>query len=214
MLVYLAVNGAAILALGRDQLASVPAYGARILTTSGRSGGEALMGILVIIACLSSLSGMVFTGARIYFALGLRHGWMRWLSHWDQQRGTPPRSLLAQAAIGCLLLLFAGRDSNGFDRLVILAAPCYWGFIGLACLAILVLRKRDRITPVLFAVPGYPVAPLLFAALCLIMVAASGIYVVSNLEAEVYYSIGMLALGVALSIFVGTSHYRTSHTGE
>ena len=69
------------------------AFAAEIVGSVGPFG-EHFVALLVIVCCFGSLSGVVFTGARVYYALGLRHTMFAWLSGWDVRRGTPPQSLV------------------------------------------------------------------------------------------------------------------------
>jgi basic amino acid/polyamine antiporter, APA family len=207
---YVAVNAGALYVLGLQGLAQSEAFAAEVLDhrlatlTLGNRNlsipifGSQAIGLLVAISCLGALSGMVFTGARIYYALGLKHLSFAWLGGWNLRRSTPPQSLAAQATIACGLLLLAGSDANGFERLVIFAAPCYWGFTLLAVAALPVLRLRDRQTPLPFRVPLYPLAPLLFAAVCGVLVVSSTLYVLEHFKWEAIYSLVVLAAGIAV----------------
>lgn len=208
-LLYLAVNAAAIRGLGLHYLAASPAFASELLEVrfetllipvGGRDvsllgWGSRLMGVLVVVSCLGALSGMVFTGARVYFALGLRHALFSWLGGWNLQRSTPTPSLLAQAAMSCLLIAIAGSDPGGFERLVIFNSPCYWGFMLLAALAVVVLRVRDKQTPYGFRVPFYPVVPLLFAAVCALLVVTSLYFVSRYLTVHAWYTVAVFASG-------------------
>jgi amino acid transporter len=198
---YVAINAAAVYSLGLQGLVQSPAFAAEMLGSVGPMG-ERLVALLVIVCCFGSLSGVVFTGARVYHALGLRHALFAWLSGWDVRRGTPPQSLAAQAAISCLLLLVAGRDERGFERLVVFAGPCYWGFVMLAALAVIVLRQRDRRTPAPFRVPFYPALPLAFAAICGALVWGAVDFIhQSGVAVEVWYSVIVVAAGIALALW-------------
>jgi APA family basic amino acid/polyamine antiporter len=202
---YVAVNAAAVYSLGLEGLVKSPAFAVEMVGEVGPIG-ERLVALLVIVCCFGSLSGVVFTGARVYHALGLRHAMFAWLSGWDVRRGTPPQSLAAQAAISCLLLLVAGRDEKGFERLVVFAGPCYWGFVMLTALAVIVLRQRDRLTPSPFRVPFYPFLPLAFAAVCGALVWAAVAFITeSGVTIEVSYSVIVVAAGMALALWTSRS---------
>jgi amino acid transporter len=198
---YVAVNAAALHAIGLERLGTSRAFASEIASSLGSWGGT-FVALLVIVCCFGSLSGVVFTGARVYHALGLRHAMFAWLSGWDVRRGTPPQSLIAQAAISCLLLVVAGRDENGFERLVIFNGPCYWGFTLLAALAVIILRLCDRMTPFSFRVPLYPVTPLVFVAICAWLVYSSTAYIINRgIAIEVVYTVIVLIVGGVLAIW-------------
>lgn len=204
---YLAINGAAVYAMGLEQLTGSQAFARDLvairLTTAGEGiaeSGQQFVTLLVILSCLGSLSGVIFTGARVYYALGREHTLFAWLKNWDFRRSTPRQSLLAQALISCVLLAATASDDKCFDRLVIFAGPCYWGFMLLAALAVIILRQRDHHTPLPFRVPFYPFVPLAFALVCGLLVAASVSFVAANLRIEAWYTVVVIALGLLIAI--------------
>lgn len=198
---YLAINGAAVYSLGLERLSTSTAFAGEMAATMG-SFGQHFLTLLVIVCCFGSLSGVVFTGARVYYALGRRHAMFAWLRGWDVRRGTPPQSLLAQAAISCVLLGVAGRDERGFERLVIFAVPCYWGFMLLAALALIVLRQRDLKSPLPFRVPFYPLLPLAFAAVCGLLVWSAAVYIATHhVAVDACYTVIVIATGMALAVW-------------
>lgn len=214
---YLAVNGAAVYSLSLERLGSSTAFANEVLSPLG-SLGQHFVTLLVILSCFGSLSGVVFTGARVYYALGLRHSLFAWLSGWDVRRGTPPQSLLAQAAISCLLLIVSASnrtssaallDDKSFERLVIFNGPCYWGFMMLAALAVIVLRQRDLKSPLPFRVPLYPLLPIVFAVICGLLVWSSVAYIAtSGLTIEACYTVAVVGVGVILAMW--TSRHRST----
>jgi amino acid transporter len=209
-LTYLAVNGAAIAALGVGRLGRSTAFAAEIAGAWG-SLGERFVSVLVIVCCLGSLSGVVFTGARVYYALGQRHAMFAWLRGWDTRRGTPTQSLLAQAAISCTLLAVAGSNEDGFERLIVFATPCYWAFMLLTSFAVIILRYRDADTALVYHVPCYPVLPLVFATICAFLVTSSVTYMARRqLSGEVWYTIIVVAVGLVLALVASRQRLRTA----
>jgi lysylphosphatidylglycerol synthetase-like protein (DUF2156 family) len=98
--------------------------------------------------------------------------------------------------------MVAGRDEQGFERLVIFAGPCYWGFTLLASLAVIILRQRDRQTPSGFRLPLYPLIPLTFAAICGWLVYAATAYIIDKgVAVEGVYTMIVLALGGVLAMW-------------
>jgi len=197
---YLAINGAAVYALGVERLGRSEAFATDLVEGLG-GFGQRFVASLVIVCCFGSLVGVVFTGARVYHALGLRHKLFSWLGGWDARRSTPPQSLLAQAAITCALLALAGNDKQGFENLVVFAAPCYWGFTLLAALAVIVLRRQDTESPLFFRVPLHPLTPLAFAAICCVLVVSSVVYVTRHLSTQAWYTIVVIAAGLLLTVW-------------
>src|SRR5690606_22896144 len=65
---------------------------------------------------------------------------------------------------------------GGFETLVAAAAPVFWLFFLLAGVSLFVLRARDKDRPRPFAVPCYPLPPLVFCLMCAFMLQASMSY--------------------------------------
>ena len=80
--------------------------------------------------------------------------------------GTPANALIFQSAITSALLVFVGR----FQALFSIAIVSEWLAYGLAASTIFVFRKRERVEPRSFRVPGYPVVPLIFIASAAVLV--------------------------------------------
>ena len=51
------------------------------LTSLGASAGK-VVGILICITALGGINGMLFTGARIFYAVGTDHRLFSWLGRW------------------------------------------------------------------------------------------------------------------------------------
>src|SRR5438128_8294901 len=129
MAIYLLLNAAFIPALGLSGVAASKAVAAEVLALKLGEMGSIAISVLVVISCLGAINGMLFTGARVFYALGTHHPIFRWLGTWNQ-RSVPLRSLVLQTLI-TLGLVLGCRERAGFERLVVFTAPFYWGFIAL-----------------------------------------------------------------------------------
>jgi amino acid transporter len=200
VLIYVIVNQAFLHALGVEGLAVSRAVAAQVLQQRfGNRGGQAIS-LLVVISCLGGINGMLFTGARVYYALGTHHPIFRWLGTWNLQSGVPLRSLIVQTLVTLGLVIGFGLYPGGFDRLVVFTGPFYWGFIALVGVALVVLRLRGGLTAT-FRVPLYPVTPILFSLTSGAMVYAAIDYAVRNLAWEALWAGIVLASGLAVGVF-------------
>lgn len=217
--IHLVVNAAYLAALGFDGVRASRAPAADVLRTVLGTGGSRAMSALVMVSALGAIQGLLFTGSRIYTAVGADHRAFAALARWSPRTGAPLRALAAQAAAALVLVLGVGtapgrgaldaalgavgldalpwsRFGGGFDLLVAATAPVFWGFFGLTGAALLVLRRREPERPRPFRVPGHPWTPLLFCATCAGMLFAS-------LE----YARGLALLGLA-PLLPGLLAYR------
>jgi amino acid transporter len=198
--IYLAVNLAFVQALGLDGLMQSAAAAADVIRLRVGTWGAKAISILVVVSCLGAINGMLFTGARVYYALGTHHQVFRWLGRWNEKSGVPLRSLVAQTIVTLALVIAFGLYPHGFSRLVNFTAPFYWGFIGLVGVALIAIRERTRDAGISarvgnFQVPLFPVLPALFALSSAAMVYASVSYALHNLALEVWWAIAIVLVG-------------------
>jgi amino acid transporter len=220
-LIYLAVNVAYIWALGFEGVRQSSAVAADVLKLPLKDFGEKAMCLLVMIAALSSINGVIFTGSRVYATLGTEHSIFTWLGRWHERFGTPLWALVAQALITLAMILGVGTEwgrqaidqvlilcglaalpweeyFGGFGTLVTGTAPVFWGFFLLSGLSLFVLRERDQRIERPFTVPLFPVLPLVFCATSFYM-----------LYQSIKYA-GNLGLMGAIPLFLGLPLYLLS----
>jgi amino acid transporter len=159
-----------------------------------------IISLLICISALGAINGQIFTGSRIYYAMGSEHRLYAWLGRWSARRGTPVYSLLIQGAITLTLVICFGLSRNGFEGMVKFTTPGFWFFLMLVGVSLFVLRRREPAVARPFRVPGYPVTPALFCLSCAWMVYASVAYAVEHRSWEALWSIAILLVGVVMSL--------------
>lgn len=189
-LLYLLANLAFLRALGYAGFAAARAVAAEAVAAAAPQRGAQFVGGLVAISALGALSGLVFAGARIAYALGCEYRLFGALGRWSPRRGSPPIALLVQGGIAAALVLVCG---SFVETLLYTAAAVYLFYFGTS-LAVLVLRRREPQLERPFRVPGYPWPPLLFAGTCLLLIGAALRY--RPLAASVV--LGLCLLGTAI----------------
>ena len=170
----------------------------------GPWGGKAIS-VLICISALGACNGMVFTGARIYSAMGNDHRLYSWLGRWSPRFGTPVWSLVIQSAITAALIALLGRKDDAFENLVNFTAPVFWVFFLLVGVSLFVLRRREPDAPRPYRVPGFPVTPVLFCLSSTFMVYASiryAVYLAGETKGnlEILWSNGALSSIVLFAI--------------
>jgi APA family basic amino acid/polyamine antiporter len=108
-IIYLLVNLAYLLGLGFDgvQKGDVPG---RLLNQFLGKSGSATMHLIIIVSALGAVNGLIFTGARIYSALGAEHRVFAWLAQWHPRLGSPHWSLLLQWIIAVAMIGAVGTE--------------------------------------------------------------------------------------------------------
>jgi len=187
---YMLVNFAYIHGLGITGVANSKAVAADLMRRVFGESGAKLISFIVAVTALSSINATIFTGARTNFALGQDFRSFSFLGRWSDRRHTPTNALLIQGAIA-LALVFLGtithEGEKGFETMTAYTSPVFWCFFLLSGIALFVLRQREPDTPRTFQVPGYPITPLIFCAICGYLLYSSITYASSQA-----YSIGAI----------------------
>jgi len=196
---YVLVNLAYLWALGFEGLRDARAPAADVLGLAlGRWGAKG-MSLLVMISALGATNGTILTGSRVLVRLGQDYRPFLVFGRWNPRRGAPLGALAAQACVAIFLIGLVGtqfgrdavdaalgligrsavpwdRYDGGFGTLVTATAPVFWSFFLLTGVSIFVLRGKDRQLERPFAVPLYPLVPIIFCGMCGYMLYASVMY--------------------------------------
>ncbi len=198
-LIYLLANLAFVHALGFQGTCDSGAVASDVLKLPLGQWGSRAISLLICISALGAINGMIFTGARIYYAMGTDHRLYAWLGRWSERLGTPVWSLVFQAAITLALVVGFGLYEGGFGSLVNFTTPVFWIFFLLVGVSLFVLRRREPDTPRPYRVIWYPVVPLLFCLSSLFMVYASLSWAIDNRSYEAIWAVAVLLVGFGLS---------------
>jgi amino acid transporter len=187
---YLLVNTAFLHTLGYEGLKSSRAVAVDTVAAAWPQRAALFISALVCISALGAVNGLVFTGARISYALGAEHRLFRYLGQWHPRWSTPANALMIQGLIAVTLIVVLG---SFVDAILYTAATVYWFYLA-STLAIFVLRRKDPHRERPYRVWGYPVTPLAFAAVCAFLIYSAVVY-----KPEVAASgCRLLLLGLAL----------------
>jgi amino acid transporter len=199
--IYALVTLAFVHALGLEGLRSSKAVAADVLQLGLGQWGGRLISLLICVSALGAINGMIFTGARIYYAMGKDHRLYSWLGRWNSRLGTPVISLVIQAAITLALVVGFSLSKNGFESMVKFTAPVFWIFLVMVGISVFFLRFRDSATPRPYRVPGYPLTPILFCLYSSYMIYTSLDYAYHMRSWEAFWAIGLLAAGLVFCLY-------------
>lgn len=166
LVIYLLMNLAYLNAFGLEGLRRTNAVGADLMRLVAGDAGAILLSLIVCVCALSTLNATIFTGARVYYALGNDISTIRVLGVWDARGHKPGNALLLQCSIALALIAFGAVTRDGFEAMVAYTAPVFWFFLLLTALSIFVFRRRGGVANLPFRVPFYPLTPILFALAC------------------------------------------------
>jgi amino acid transporter len=169
---YLALNASFLYALGFEGLTRSQAVAAdTIATVFPRIGGQ-LISALICISALGAVNGLIFTGARISYAVGADHRVLGLLGHWNPRTGTPVPALAVQGLLACLLIVVFG---SFLELMLYAAAAVYLFYLGTG-LSLIVLRSKDPVTPRPYRVTLYPLPVLVFCGVCAFLIYRAFLY--------------------------------------
>lgn len=160
--IYILMNLAYLHAFGLQGLRASEAPAADLMRVAAGGLGAAVLSITVCAAAVSTLNATIFTGARVYYALGRDLPALQRLGKWDERGDNPTTGIVVQCVIALALVLLGAATRDGFQAMVDYTAPVFWFFMLLVGASLFVLRWRDPGRERPFRVPLYPVTPLLF----------------------------------------------------
>src|SRR5690606_36281211 len=163
--VYVLITCAYRAVLGMEGMRKSDAIAADVMRIGLGDSGAVIVSLIVCVAALSTMNATIFTGARLYHALGqdlsLRH-----LKDWSEAGNNPRSAFLAQSAIAFALLVFGAFARDGFTAMVEYTAPVFWFFLLLVGIGFFLLRRNEPNHERPFRVPLYPITPALFCLTC------------------------------------------------
>jgi amino acid transporter len=234
--IYLLINLAFVRALGFEGLRNVLPEGKAVASevlqrTRIGAVGSPLVSLLICITALGAINGLIFTGSRIYYAMGNDHRFFAWLGRWSPRWGTPVRSLAIQAAV-TLALVVGFRLMHGpadqpapgpqpaatavaalqpaapkpppptdFEGMVQFTTPVFWFFFLLIGETLFILRDREPGVRRPFRVPWFPRLAIWFYLSSLFMLYSSISYAIEKQAYEALWAVGVVLLGLAVSYF-------------
>jgi APA family basic amino acid/polyamine antiporter len=151
-----------------------------------------LMGVVIAVLLVSTVSSMIFAGPRIIQVMGEDLPALRGLAV-VSRNGIPVRAMLLQTSLTLLFIV-----TSTFEQVLLYAGFVLSLFTFLTVLGLFVLRLRRPDLPRPYRAWGYPVTPAIFLAL-------SGwtlIFILRDKPLESLYGLATLAVG-ALVYFVG-----------
>lgn len=197
--IYVLATLAFVRGLGFHGVQKSQVVAADLLRLSMGDFGSKLIALIICISALGSVNGQIFTGARVYYAMGRDHRVFGLLGHWNPQRSTPVWSLLIQGLITLGLVVAFGWYQDGFGNLLNFTTPVFWTFFFLVGLSLFVLRVRYPDVPRPYRTLFFPVTPIVFCCSCLFMIYSSVSYAIQNRTYEALWAIGVLLAGIVVA---------------
>jgi basic amino acid/polyamine antiporter, APA family len=151
------------------------------------SGGGIFVAVGVLISSFAALNGSVLSGSRIPYAQAHDGLLPMKLARVHPRYHTPAVAIMAQAVVAGIFAL-----TGAYEALYTKAIYSEWIFYALCTAAILILRRRrpDLARP--YRTWGYPVVPLIFVAVALLILVDTLI----QRPADALWCIGLTGSGI------------------
>ncbi len=157
----------------------------------GRAGGL-IFSFIVVISVLGSITAVVMAAPRVYFAMARDGLFLPSVAVVHRRFGTPARAIALQAVLASLLVV-----AGSFNEIVSYFIFVVVVFIALSVAALFRFRGEDA-NGVRYLTPGYPVIPIVFLAMILVLLVLIG----GNNPAQAFLGVAVVALGLPVYLFL------------
>ncbi|HEX7024735.1 MAG TPA: amino acid permease [Gemmatimonadales bacterium] len=154
---YVGVSFASLWVLGQAGTARSTLVAADAMKVVLGPAGGALITIAILVSTTGCNNGMVFTAARIPYAMALEGRFFRWAARLDPVRRSPNRVMVVQG-FWASALVFSGT----YNQLLTYVVFVSFLFYALSSAAVIVLRRNEPAMPRPYRTWGYPVTPVVF----------------------------------------------------
>ncbi|MDZ7290349.1 MAG: amino acid permease [candidate division KSB1 bacterium] len=163
--IYILINFAYIHVLSVPRMAHSQLVASEAATTMMGKSGAVLITLAILISMFGANNGIIFTSARIPYAMAKERLFFHALSHVHVKWRTPVTALVIQGMWACLLAL-----TGTYRQLITYVIFASWIFYAMSCGAVILLRRKAPYLTRPYKTWGYPFTPLVFIFVALWLV--------------------------------------------
>jgi APA family basic amino acid/polyamine antiporter len=149
--------------------------------------GAQVFSAIVVISVLGSLAAYIMAAPRVYYAMARDRVFFQAVSEVSPRFGTPARAIALQAALAALLVA-----AGSFSEIVAYFFFVTIVFIAMTVFAVFILRRRMKKSDETYLTPGYPLTPLFFTLLIVILL----FLLAANNPKQAFLGVGVMLLGL------------------
>jgi basic amino acid/polyamine antiporter, APA family len=164
IVLYLLANVAYFYVLSGPEVGASSRVAADMLRKAVGPLGSSLVSVAAMVSIFAALNGSILSGSRVPYAMAKDGYFFKRLGRLDSRYDTPGSSILLLGIWSCVLLL-----SGQFRDLYTLVVFPSWILYGMAAASVLVLRNKLPEMKRPYRVWGYPVVPLLFVGVTVVL---------------------------------------------
>jgi APA family basic amino acid/polyamine antiporter len=159
MTVYLSANVGYLKVLPLGEIAETPRVAASVAERTLGALGASLVSLTILLSVIGSTNGTILAAARVYFAQARDGLFFARAGEIHPRFETPGHSLLLQGVWASILAV-----SGSYEKLFSYVIFAAWIFYGMTVAGVLILRRTQPNRERPYRMWGYPVTPILFAA--------------------------------------------------
>jgi basic amino acid/polyamine antiporter, APA family len=167
--------------------------------TFAAQAGEALFGpaggrifaVIVIVAVAGSLLALLMALPRVYYAMARDGAFFKAVADVHPRLGTPTRAIAIQATLASVLVLL-----GSFQKILSYFIFITVAFLALTVVGLIVLRRREGAAA--YHTPGYPLIPVIFLVLVVILL----FLLAAHDPTQAALGVAIVALGIPLYLLV------------
>ncbi|MGA8144206.1 MAG: amino acid permease [Candidatus Acidiferrales bacterium] len=162
--IYVLVSGVFWYLIPFEKVTSDEAFVAKAGAVLFGPAGGIVFSAIVVTCVLGSLAAVIMSSPRVYYAMAKDGLFIPAVAKTHPRFGTPARAVAVQGILASVLVAL-----GSFEEIVSYFIFVAVAFIGLAVAGLFVLRRRQQPLEGAMATPGYPVTPLAFLLLSVVM---------------------------------------------
>lgn len=157
----------------------------------GRAGGL-IFSLIVVVAVLGSLAAVVMSAPRVYFAMARDGVFFPSVAALHKRFETPARAIALQAMLASVLVV-----AGSFNEIVSYFVFVVVVFIALTVAALFKFRREES-NSVRYLTPGYPVTPIVFLAMIVVLL----VLLAANNPMQAFLGVAVVAFGLPVYLFI------------
>jgi len=185
-LVYILTSTAFIYLVPIEQVTNGQAFAAQVGEVLFGPNGALVFSAFVIIIVLGSLAPIIMSAPRVYFAMARDGLFFPAAAAIHPRFQTPARCIGLQAVLASLLVV-----SGTFEEIISYFFFVVLVFLALTVVGIFLLHRRDGEAPK-YTTPGYPLTPIVFLLLLVVML----FLLAAGQPKQSFLGVGVVLLGV------------------
>ncbi len=201
MALYLIVNTAYLWILGPDRVAGSELVASDAMTVLLGTGGAVFITLAIVVSTLGANNGIVFTAARIPYAMAREGLFFPWAAKTHPRYQTPVAALGAQMVIAVVMTL-----TGSYTQLLTYVVFVSFLFYAMSAAGVIRLRRREPEMVRPYRAWGYPVTPVVFILFAIYLVGDA----IRQTPMESAVGAGILLAGVPAYLYWSRRSHRAA----